>query len=444
MTPTAQPGAHPDPDLLNAFAERALPEADRVRVMGHLAECARCREIAYLAHAAAEEELIPAPSSHPHPHPGWLSAAFARWRVALIPAAALAAVGAVVLWVQLHPAPRPVEMAQLANPRPQLALESSPPGSRPGPPSQKSHQPDATAPAPSAAAAQTHRLEHARDSLPKLAAPPPSPQDQAARTGSPPATGVPAPNELSRAQRGIHLDGHSAALAKFGPPPDSPAASPYPPAQQPSMVSPENRAAVMAPAPVPPSPGLLNVHGELVAPPLTGSSQVAVQSLQQAELAPEPMNGLPLLRLAKRASLPSGLNTISSAVLLNRLVAIDSAGAVFLSQDGGKRWEPVRQQWSGKAIEVQAPPQLAYRLMSTSEKRNREMPPNPAQAAMKATQENTANLSPTAPPDLTVSSSPASSSRAKAALPGPPLLFQLVTDHHKVWVSHDGKTWREQ
>jgi hypothetical protein len=32
------PGLHPDADLLSAFAEKALPERDRVQVLAHLAE----------------------------------------------------------------------------------------------------------------------------------------------------------------------------------------------------------------------------------------------------------------------------------------------------------------------------------------------------------------------------------------------------------------------
>jgi hypothetical protein len=34
---------HPDADVLTAFAERALPEAERATVLGHLARCGGCR-----------------------------------------------------------------------------------------------------------------------------------------------------------------------------------------------------------------------------------------------------------------------------------------------------------------------------------------------------------------------------------------------------------------
>lgn len=47
--------AHPSPDLLNAYAERALSEAEKQQVTLHLASCSECREVLFLAGAAAEE-----------------------------------------------------------------------------------------------------------------------------------------------------------------------------------------------------------------------------------------------------------------------------------------------------------------------------------------------------------------------------------------------------
>lgn len=43
------PGPHPAPELLSAFAENALPEADRGPLLQHLGACSDCREILYLA-----------------------------------------------------------------------------------------------------------------------------------------------------------------------------------------------------------------------------------------------------------------------------------------------------------------------------------------------------------------------------------------------------------
>jgi hypothetical protein len=40
---------HPDPDVLSAFAENALPESERAQLLQHLGACNDCREILYLA-----------------------------------------------------------------------------------------------------------------------------------------------------------------------------------------------------------------------------------------------------------------------------------------------------------------------------------------------------------------------------------------------------------
>ena len=42
-------GPHPDPNLLAAFAENALPDAARKQLLQHLGGCSDCREILYLA-----------------------------------------------------------------------------------------------------------------------------------------------------------------------------------------------------------------------------------------------------------------------------------------------------------------------------------------------------------------------------------------------------------
>ena len=50
---------HPDADVLTAFAERALPEAERTTVLGHLASCGECREIVALALSPVESAAMP-------------------------------------------------------------------------------------------------------------------------------------------------------------------------------------------------------------------------------------------------------------------------------------------------------------------------------------------------------------------------------------------------
>ena len=56
MTTTPQPEFHLDAERLNAFAEGALSAPERALCLQHLAECSRCREIAFLAGASVPLE----------------------------------------------------------------------------------------------------------------------------------------------------------------------------------------------------------------------------------------------------------------------------------------------------------------------------------------------------------------------------------------------------
>ena len=89
--------AHPDADLLTAFAEQALPARERDQVLAHLARCADCREIAALAGAAvAEPELVAAPKQVDHkPSRSFWSLRPLRWTAA----AAAAAVVLSAVWL---------------------------------------------------------------------------------------------------------------------------------------------------------------------------------------------------------------------------------------------------------------------------------------------------------------------------------------------------------
>ena len=48
---------HPSPDVLTSFVERTLPPVESEVLSHHLAQCAECREIVFLASAAAEDEV---------------------------------------------------------------------------------------------------------------------------------------------------------------------------------------------------------------------------------------------------------------------------------------------------------------------------------------------------------------------------------------------------
>ena len=96
------------------------------------------------------------------------------------------------------------------------------------------------------------------------------------------------------------------------------------------------------------------------------------------------------LAKAKKITLPSGLGTLSVASDLTRSIALDAAGAMFLSEDAGKHWQHIQTQWTGRALFIRTRP------IET-------------QAA-----------SPKAPQALR---------------------FELVNDEGQTWISYDGKMW---
>jgi len=88
---TAGAEAHPDADLLTAFAEKSLGESERTGVMEHLARCSDCREVVALA-LPANEAVAVAATSRPS-RSGWFSWPGLRWGVAIAGIIAIASFG---------------------------------------------------------------------------------------------------------------------------------------------------------------------------------------------------------------------------------------------------------------------------------------------------------------------------------------------------------------
>lgn len=93
---------HPPIDLLSAFSERALGGSDITTVLQHLAHCANCREIVFLAAPLpAASELtagMPTGENRPRSHsPGFISWPIFRWGTVAACAIIVAAA------VRLHP-----------------------------------------------------------------------------------------------------------------------------------------------------------------------------------------------------------------------------------------------------------------------------------------------------------------------------------------------------
>jgi hypothetical protein len=100
-----QPGEdHPDADLLTAFAEQALPEQERSRVLTHLSRCADCRDVLALA-VPPVTDSISLDTAHPAP---WFQWRVLRWGAAV---ACVVIVGSAVLLKREAMAPESASIA---------------------------------------------------------------------------------------------------------------------------------------------------------------------------------------------------------------------------------------------------------------------------------------------------------------------------------------------
>jgi hypothetical protein len=98
---TPEQSAHPDANLLAAFAERTLLERERAAVIAHLVECVDCRECVALACATAEPEM---PLAAGHVAGAGFGEWFRQWRWILSSATACCVVATALLRVGEPPA----------------------------------------------------------------------------------------------------------------------------------------------------------------------------------------------------------------------------------------------------------------------------------------------------------------------------------------------------
>jgi hypothetical protein len=129
-----------------------------------------------------------------------------------------------------------------------------------------------------------------------------------------------------------------------------------------------------------------------------------------AQIAPTPDEAYSRKRKlaapAKRIQLPSGLAVVSSTSSRPFMLAIDKAGALFLSADRGDTWERIDKQWKGRAVEV--------------------------------TQLSSANAGLAPAPTDQSETAPSTPTNASAA---PSIVFELLNDKGQAWVSTDGRAW---
>jgi hypothetical protein len=302
MSDSFQPGHHPDADQLSAFAEQALPAHERADVLSHLADCADCRAVVFLAPALTPQ---PAPPQSAPPRRWWFSGWTLAWPVA-------AAFAILLLTIALRHQARPPSSStsQIAeSPAPKIAPPVSPP----------------LAPPPPAVPEKAARgRAPARPEVPHTAATMAQPAGQAA----PPKT-------LTYMDiQDLAVTGRDTTeLLKVLPGVSAP--------NQGASVVAGSGAGGMAAAPAPPT--VANGARQPVVPEPNASATV---------ISGDALNALSDARALGAQPLPSHLAALSIATAGARVLAMDTAHSVFISEDGGLHWQAVRPAWQGRAVRV--------------------------------------------------------------------------------------------
>jgi hypothetical protein len=397
MNPTIQSGMHPDADTLTAFVEQLLPVDEREQVLAHMSTCTRCREVAFLAQHAAEAEpaTLAVPASAPAQRTHGLR--LGGWRWAWVPAGVFAVVVGVATVLYFGHGKTKTQMArnsaesnslQQAPPGQGSAVESTiPQGVRSNAPVQ--HENGALKAKKEKGVAQKNDMATGAGA-PAIAVQrrPAGGSIHGAATARPQGTSLDGPmeNQLQQSEKQQNLIQQNAQpqqnlFESRQNPNESLGGKRVVPGLAPaSALTPVTVEAEEAKAkPVPAAPGPPPV--ELSYPPVSGGSF----ELSSAATMP--------LKSVAKIALPSGMPALSVASGAGRTIAIDTSGALFLSEDQDSQdwhWTRVATQWTGRAVRV----------------RNLQVGTN--DAALQAL---------------------------------PVTRFELVNDKLQSWVSTDGKTW---
>ncbi len=403
MSAKSQHEFHPDAEMLSAFAGQALNAKERGEVLEHLAVCGRCRQVVALASEAASAEVAAAQPARVRPRVWWTS-----WGFALVPAAALAAAAVVVINVHERNVERSAEVAKLEQ---QRAAEKAPM------PPQVASQPHVQAAPPAAASPATKAAPTERpDEAQRM--PIAEPEETAAAPAPEAVHGLVSAREEAAAPPGA--ESHGSMGEAFAPAEtlaDNKTRAEIAVYEEERKKETEremearDKRLFAAKAPTKAS-----LHGSENGAP--GSSEQVVVSAQQLETQPAPAVSAGSLtkfrsgafsgvRAPNPVHLPSGLPTISIAHSGERIIAVDKAGALFLSEDSGATWEPVTKQWTGRAVLVR--------------------------------KEEAANSAAAAPPAAGGKAAGGTSGTGTASEPA--TAFELFNEQSQIWWSADGRIW---
>lgn len=377
MNPILQSGTHPDANTLSAFAEHLLSNDEREQVFAHMAVCSRCREVIFLAQQSAGDEPVTLPvvssAQEGKARSWWLGG----W--AWIPTGALAVMIGVAVLLHFRHAETGTQLARNAAPaeaeqQSPVQLAAQAPIEANAPPATVSSPRDIARPKPNmmqpARSARKAEDEKANDALMAVENKPAAQKQLALGQAAPPiviqpgAAGGSIHGEMRERAQGQSIGGPMANqlqqnafqqqqnLARQN-------------AIQPQRVYQSGQKLSEAPA----AKGPINAGPA----PRSASETVTVNALTELEPARLPPTAAPPVQLSyvpmsnkglgfssvaaaqvKKAkiALPGGVQALSVASAAERSIAIDTSGALFLSEDHGGHWQPVAIQWTGRALRV--------------------------------------------------------------------------------------------
>ena len=411
MSEELRPALHPDADVLNAFLEGALQEHERAGCLVHLADCAQCREVVFLAREAAAADAPAAVKE----------AAVPFWRRLLRPLPVLAAAVTVMLvffsvglyWMTRSAEQKPTVIARVeraaptANAAPEKSTETpsqSDAGAQPktvlsttGRPTRMKASPPAVEQSP-----QADAIAPPPPSAPSPAEPPPAPAPPAPSvTPAPPPVVVPAaPPNAAVAQFAATPRAAVATGAGVAGTITDPAGAVIPRAQVElknddtgatytaasdargqfniagmapgrydlsitSMgfqrlvrssieVQPQTIARIDSTLNVGTTAETVTVTAEV---PLLKTESGAVSTTRNAPAAELPLNGRTLAHLetVSMYQLPGQKPAVTFATKDRVVVAADAEGKLFFSENQGKSWKHIKGKWKGKVVRVVSP-----------------------------------------------------------------------------------------
>jgi hypothetical protein len=438
MSQILQPGQHPETDELNAFVEHSLPVHEEKKILAHVATCADCRAIAYLASSALPaESTVPRPTATP-------KSSLSRWNLTWPAVVALACLVIVIVIVRHHGKSQAtftvaanLERAHPAEPANARVAELTPPKSSTSQ-MQTSRAMAALSSAASREGASTKttsidglasgKLQDGLFEAKKLPVP---------RTNSSPVAGR---EFLGGSSQGPMRAAVSGPGIQFGSPArvaisgaDSIAVGALPRAAGISSNEGEVGQNAFSPDNAPKTTSSLAANQQSLATPKPASTPPPLMhySANQAVtvtngVPTEPESGTPSIRagavsrsaqldksatLEKHSVLPSHLPVLSVISRDTRELAIDTVGALFRSEDSGVSWQPVPTQWKGRAVALTV-------TFSLSE-------------AMPGKQTSTASSSKVA-------------ANVNLGASAQPSMFELTTNEGDLWISADGQIWKRK